>query len=138
MSSRAASVEGQHSERRGVITVRFGYILEVVHNPDLPDVDPTVATKEVDVGRVDPEQLRKELQEWAVEQLTERKCDFGLYAAEFSSLYDSGESAYYLRQLYIVWSGKEVYATYVDDSRINFAGVRVLTQQSEAFERIGS
>jgi hypothetical protein len=117
-----------------VITVRFGYLLDEVRNPEVFGEDTIIATKEVDPEQVDVEQLRAGLQEWAVERLAERDYDFGLYTAEFGSWRSDGRAAYYLRQLCLVWSGSEVLAVHVDDSKVNFAGVRALTRQAEAFE----
>ncbi|MDA3649042.1 hypothetical protein LZ318_26725 [Saccharopolyspora indica] len=94
-----------------------------------------VARKVVDPEQHDPEELRRELRPWAEAELARAKCEFGLYTAEFGS-WSQGRSAYYLRMLYIVWGGDEVVSVHVDDSPVNYAGVRVLAHQAEAFRTL--
>lgn len=117
--------------------MRFGYTLDEVRNPSrIGDPDPTLARCEVDVDAIGPEHLREELRPWALERLAESSRELGLYTAEFGSWRDDRRPAYYLRQLYIVWSGDEALTVHVDDSPVNFAGVRALTRQAEAFESV--
>ncbi|GAA0533434.1 hypothetical protein GCM10011581_18420 [Saccharopolyspora subtropica] len=109
--------------------VRFGYVLEAV-STGAEVVE--IARKPVDPEQRDPELLRQELRPWAEAELVRSKAEFGLYTAEFGSWGD-GRSGFYLRMLYIVWGGDDVISAHVDDSPVNYAGVRALANQAEAF-----
>lgn len=75
-----------------------------------------LAAAEVDPDVTGAGVLREALQEWAVARLRENGCEFGLYAADFSAWHDDGSQEYYVRVLYIVWSGDDVLALHVDDN----------------------
>ncbi|WP_190817541.1 hypothetical protein [Saccharopolyspora pogona] len=115
------------------MTVRFGYVLEAVQPGAEADIE--VARKVVDPEQQDPEELRQELRPWAEAELARLKREFGLYTAEYGT-WNDGQSAYYLRMLYIVWGGEDVISVHVDDSPVNYAGVRVLANQAEAFRAL--
>ncbi|MGP4015971.1 hypothetical protein [Saccharopolyspora sp. 5N708] len=115
------------------MTVRFGYVLDAVRSGS--EVDVELAREAVDPEARDPEELRQELRPWAEAELARLKCEFGLYTAEFGS-WNDGRSAYYLRMLYIVWGGDDIISVHVDDSPVNYAGVRVLANQAEAFRAL--
>ncbi|WP_019854942.1 hypothetical protein [Actinopolyspora mortivallis] len=117
--------------------MRFGYTLEhgpAQHPRGAPD--PLITSLEVDTAHRDPELLREELYDWAVAELRRGDHEFGLYTAEFGSWRATGGTGYYLRVLYLVWSGDEVLTTYTEDSPVNIAGVRLLTNQADAFEAL--
>lgn len=113
--------------------MRFGYVLEAVQPGAEADIE--VARKVVDPEQQDPEELRQALRPWAEAELARLKREFGLYTAEYGT-WNDGQSAYYLRMLYIVWGGEDVISVHVDDSPVNYAGVRVLANQAEAFRAL--
>ncbi|GAA4859071.1 hypothetical protein GCM10025787_49630 [Saccharopolyspora rosea] len=122
---------------KGVILVlRFGYVLESVH-PD-QDGEWELARKQVDPDGTDPERLRAELEPWAVSELARLRCEFGLYTAEFGAWNARGRPSYYARNLYLIWGGEDLIATHVEDSPVNFAGVRALATQAEAHSAVMS
>ncbi|ASU78052.1 hypothetical protein CDG81_06725 [Actinopolyspora erythraea] len=117
--------------------MRFGYTLE--HGPasrPLGAADPLITSLEVDTANRDPELLREELHDWAVAELSRGELEFGLYTAEFGAWRAANGTGHHLRVLYLVWSGEEVLTSYTEDSPVNFAGVRLLTAQAEAFESL--
>lgn len=101
------------------MTLRFWYEVEAVgqgfeHLPALDsiEVDPAVSGTET---------LRGGLLPWAVDKLRQHRCDFGLYVADFSAWGEEEAQEYYLRSLYIVWTGDDVVCTHLEDNPSTFA-----------------
>ncbi|MFC0439182.1 hypothetical protein [Kutzneria buriramensis] len=87
---------------------------------------------EVDVLRFGRGELALHLRLWAIALLREKRCDIGLFTAEFGTLDDESQpdKAFAVHQ--IVWSGEEAQCDGMDPAALNLlatlwscAGVRL-------------
>lgn len=112
-----------------MIPVRFRYVLEELHNP--PSFADTVLTSaEVDPNAIAPEVLSNALSQWAAAELSARKCEFGLYIAEFGAWDNDNVLRCSVRMLYIMWFDEPV-AIHAEDNAHGITEVNRLLCQAE-------